>query len=251
MKSYLSVIIPAYNESENISRGCLLEIWEYLKKQKYSWEMIIVNDGSSDDTSNLLHQFASDKSEIKIIDNTHQGKASGVLTGGLVANGEVILFTDMDQATPISELPKLLEKTNNGFDIAIGSRSNRKGAPFFRYILAYGNIILRTLILRLPYLDTQCGFKAIKAATAKKIFITMRKLRPVVTIDGPAVDSGFDVELLYLARKWGYKVCEVPVVWRHQETRRVRFFYDMISGIQGLLTVRWRSMTNAYKLNVS
>ncbi len=248
MKPYLSIIIPAYNESENIGRGCLSQMCDYLANQKYSWEMIFVNDGSSDDTSNLLHQFSSRKPNIKIIDNTHQGKASGVLTGALAAEGEVILFTDLDQATPIFELPKLLEKINNGFDIAIASRSNRKGAPLFRYILAYGNIILRTIVLRLPYSDTQCGFKAIKSAPAKKIFTMMRKLRPIVITDGPAVDSGFDVELLYLGRKWGYKICEVPVIWHHQETRRVRFFYDMISGIKGLLTVRWRSLTNAYNL---
>lgn len=246
MTPFLSIIISAYNESENIRRGCLLQMWDYLRNQKYTWEMIIVNDGSSDDTSSLLHQFVSGKPQIKIIDNTHQGKASGVLMGGLAASGGIILFTDLDQATPISELPKLLEKINNGYDIAIGSRSNRKGAPLFRYILAYGNVVLRTLILRLPFMDTQCGFKAIKASPAKKIFTLMRKLRPVVSIVGPAVDPGFDVELLYLGRKWGYKICEVPVVWHHQETRRVRFWYDMISGIKGLLLVRWRSLTNKY-----
>lgn len=245
---YLSIIISAYNESENISRGCLVEMWEYLHKQKYSWELIIVNDGSSDNTSDLLHQFSSNKPEIKIIDNTHQGKASGLLTGGLAATGETILFTDLDQATPISEVTKLLEKINDKYDIVIGSRSGRKGAPLFRQILAYGNIILRTIILRLPYLDTQCGFKAIKFPAAQKIFSTMRKLRPIVTVDGPAVDPGFDVELLYLGRKWGYKISEVPVVWHHQETRRVRFFYDMIAGIKGLLLVRWRAFTNAYDL---
>mgnify|MGYP001563018349 CR=1 FL=1 len=247
MKPYLSVIVPAYNESENIDRGCLDLMWDYFKKQKYTWEMIIVNDGSSDNTLELLQKFALGKVNMKVINNTHQGKASGVLTGGLLATGETILFTDLDQATPISETSKLLEKVTNGYDIAIGSRSNRKGAPLFRYVLEYGNIILRTLILGLPYFDTQCGFKAIKYSAAQKIFSMMRKLRPVVTIDGPAVDSGFDVELLYLGRKWGYKICEVPVTWHHQETRRVRFFYDMISGIKGLFLVRWRSLTNVYR----
>lgn len=244
MKVYLSVIIPAYNESENISRGTLQSVCDYLNKQKYTWEIIIVNDGSSDNTLDLLKKFK----DIKIINNTHQGKASTVLTGGLKASGEIILFTDMDQATPISEVDKLLEKLNSGSDIVIGSRSGRKGAPLFRKILAYGNILLRTLILRLPFRDTQCGFKALKFDAAQKIFTLMRKLRPVVTIDGPAVDPGFDVELLYLGRKFGYKISEVTVDWHHQETRRVRFFYDMISGIQGLLTVRWRSITNAYKV---
>lgn len=248
-KVYLSVVASAYNESENISRGCLDEMLGYLQKQKYSWELVIVNDGSLDNTSELLHKFADGKKEVKIIDNTHQGKASGILTVGLAAVGEVVLFVDIDQATPISEIDKLFEKLNSGSDIVIGSRSGRKGAPLFRQILAYGNVVLRTLILRLPFRDTQCGFKALKADAAKKIFTLMRKLRPIVTIEGPAVDPGFDVELLYLGRKFGYKISEVTVDWHHQETRRVRFFYDMISGIQGLLTVRWRSITNAYKIN--
>lgn len=247
-KIYLSVVASAYNESENIFRGCLEEMWNYLQKQKYSWELVIVNDGSSDNTLELLHKFALGKKEVRIIDNTHQGKASGILTVGLAAVGEIILFVDIDQATPISEVEKLLEKLNSGSDIVIGSRSGRKGAPLFRKILAYGNILLRTLILRLPFRDTQCGFKALKFNAAQKIFTLMRKLRPVVTIDGPAVDPGFDVELLYLGRKFGYKISEVTVDWHHQETRRVRFFYDMISGILGLLTVRWRSLTGAYNL---
>ncbi len=244
---YLSVVASAYNESENISRGCLEQMWIYFKKQEYSWELIIVNDGSSDNTSELLHKFATGKKEVRIIDNTHQGKASGILTVGLAAVGQIVLFVDIDQATPISEAGKLLEKLDSGFDIVIGSRSDRKGAPMFRQILAYGNIILRTLILRLPFRDTQCGFKALKAGAAKKIFILMRKLRPVATIEGPAVDPGFDVELLYLGRRFGYKISEVSVDWHHQETRRVRFFYDMISGIRGLLLVRYRSLTSAYK----
>lgn len=244
MKPYLSVIIPAYNESENIARGTLQSVCDYLSKQKYTWEIIVVNDGSSDNTLDLLRKFP----KINVINNTHQGKASTVLTGGLAARGEIILFTDMDQATPISEIDKLFEKLSSGSDIVIGSRSGRKGAPLFRQILAYGNVVLRTLILRLPFRDTQCGFKALKSESAKKIFTMMRKLRPIVTIEGPAVDPGFDVELLYLGRKLGYKISEVTVDWHHQETRRVRFFYDMISGIRGLLTVRFRSMTNAYRL---
>lgn len=244
MKPYLSVIIPAYNESENLNRGTFKDVLDYLEKQKYTWEVIVVNDGSSDNTLKLLNKF----SNIKVIDNSHQGKASTVLTGGLAAKGEIVLFTDMDQATPISEFDKLLEKIKLGYDIVIGSRSGRKGAPLFRHILAYGNVMLRTIILRLPFRDTQCGFKVLTAPVAKRIFSLMRKLRPVVTIAGPAVDPGFDVELLYLGRKWGYKICEVPVVWHHQETRRVRFFYDMVSGILGLLTVRWRSINNTYKM---
>ena len=245
---FLSVVIPSYNEMKNIGRAVLDEVYTYLSTQTYSWEVVLSDDGSQDGTVEELRKFVSSHEHTVLIENEHGGKASTVRAGMLRAKGNVRLFTDFDQATPISEVTKLLEKINDKYDIVIGSRSGRKGAPLFRQVLAYGNIILRTIILRLPYLDTQCGFKAIKFPAAQKIFSTMRKLRPIVTVDGPAVDPGFDVELLYLGRKWGYKISEVPVVWHHQETRRVRFFYDMIAGIKGLLLVRYRSLTNAYAL---
>lgn len=243
----LSVIIPAYNEGENLRRGTLNQVNKYLSEQKYTWEVILVNDGSTDNTLELLTNFAKDKKNISVIDNPHQGKAITVITGALAARGETIIFSDLDQATPISELPKLQDRLADS-DIVIGSRAGRKGAPLFRQVLAYGMVILRTIILNLPFRDTQCGFKMFRSEAARKIFTIMKSLRPTRPIEGPAVDPGFDVELLYLARKLGYKVSEVPVVWHYQETRRVRFFYDAISGLHGLLLVRWRSLLNAYQL---
>ncbi len=248
MKPYLSVIISAYNEEENLRRGALNEVVDYLQKQAFSWELVVVDDGSTDTTAQLLRGFARGKPNIEIIDNPHMGKAAGVITGALQARGEISLLTDMDQATPISEVEKILHAIAKGNDIVIGSRSGRKGAPVFRYILAYGMIVLRTLILRLPYRDTQCGFKGYRTEAGKKIFGLMKSLRQFKVIEGPAVDPGWDVEFLYLARKLGYKAVEVPVAWHYQETRRVRFVYDAISGLHGLLLVRWRSLINAYRL---
>ncbi len=248
MTPYLSVIISAYNESQNLDRGVLNEVFKYLHGQKYTWEIILVNDGSSDETIELLKRFAKKDSRIQVIDNPHQGKALGIITGALAATGKVVLFTDMDQATPMTETDKLLIQHKAGCDIVIGSRAGRKGAPLFRQILAFGQVILRTLILRLPFRDTQCGFKLLTAAAAKKIFTLMKSLRPSRTIDGPAVDPGFDVELLYLGRKLGYKICEVPVTWHYQESRRVRFVYDAIAGLHGLILVRWRALTGVYAL---
>jgi dolichyl-phosphate beta-glucosyltransferase len=245
---YLSVIIPAFNEEQNFQRGTLNQVVKYLLQQKYTWEIILVNDGSSDGTLKLLQSFAKDQKNVKVIDNPHQGKALTVITGALAASGEIVLFSDMDQATPIQETEKILVNIGE-YDVVIGSRTGRKGAPLFRQVLAYGMVVVRKIILNLPYRDTQCGFKALKSDAARKIFTTMKSLRPARTITGPAVDPGFDVELLYLGRKLGFKICEVPVVWNYQETRRVRFFYDALSGLHGLLLVRWRSLTNAYNLN--
>lgn len=248
MTPYLSVVISAYNEAQNLNRGVLDEVLGYLNRQKYTWELILVNDGSSDETLDLVEAFAKKEKQVRVLDKVHQGKALGVISGALAAAGELIIFTDMDQATPMTELPKLLRQLAEGYDIAIGSRLGREGAPVFRQILAYGMVILRTVILRLPFKDTQCGFKLFKTQTARKIFTLMKKFRPSVTIEGPAVDPGFDVELLYLARKLGYKVAEVTVGWHYQESRRVRFMYDAVSGVTGLLIVRWRSLIGAYEL---
>jgi len=246
MKPYLSVIITSYNEVDNLNRGVLSVLVDYLNKQPYSWELILINDGSTDSTLPALTEFAKHRPGVKVINNPHMGKAMGIITGALAAGGEVSLFTDMDQATPITEASKILTSLTHGLDIVIGSRANREGAPIFRQILAFGMVLLRGLILRLPYRDTQCGFKGYKTQAGQKIFTIMKSLRPAKVITGPAVDPGFDVEFLYLARRLGYKTVEVPVSWRYQESRRVRFLNDAVSGLTGLLLVRWRSLTNAY-----
>lgn len=245
---YLSVVVTSYNEEDNLRRGSLRLMWDYLSDQTYDWELILVNDGSTDNTLQLLHTFAANKKNIRVIDNVHMGKAAGIISGALAGSGKIILFTDMDQATPITEFDKFLPKFDDDFDIVIGSRSGRPNAPLFRQILAYGNIFLRTLIVNIPVKDSQCGFKAFANGSAKRIFTIMNEIHPPVPITGPAVDPGFDVEMLYLGRKLGYKIAEVPVSWRHQESRRVSFVKDAIAGLKGLLIVRYRALTHAYKI---
>lgn len=244
----LSIIIPAYNEEPNLSRGVFQEVTNYLQTQKFSWELIFVNDGSRDRTLELLRKSALQKSNIKIIDHPHMGKAAAILAGVSAASGRIILFSDMDQATPISEISRFLPKFTQGYDVVIGSRSNRQGAPVYRQILAYGMIIFRTLLLRLPFRDTQCGFKAFSKAAADKIFACLASVHAPKTVSEAAVNPGFDVEILYIARKLGFRICEVPVAWRHQESKRVRFLKDALSGVVELIIVRFRSLTNAYHL---
>lgn len=244
---YLSVIIPAYNEADNFARGTLDVVVKYLSDQKFSWEVILVNDGSSDTTAILLDGFAKANPNVRLINNPHQGKAATVMTGALAAIGEIILFTDMDQATPITEFNKFLPLFS-AHQVVIGSRRDRAGAPVFRQILAIGMVIVRSCLLRLPYKDTQCGFKAFTRVAANKIFPIMVRVHPFKVVTGPAVNAGFDVELLYLARKLGFKVAQVPVSWRYQESRRVSFVSDAFNSVWELLLVRWRSLTNAYKL---
>lgn len=246
-KVYLSVVIPAYNEHVNLKRGVLAGVWDYLDKQKYSWEVLIVDDGSKDDTARLAEKFAKQHKGFRVYKEPHRGKGGTVISGMLKAKGEIVLFTDMDQATPINQIEKLIPKFNQGYDIIIGSRAGREGAPLIRKIMAYGFVVLRTLILRLPYKDTQCGFKVFKKAAARKIFTKMKIFSEKTKTKGASVTAGFDLEVLYIARKLKYKVAEVPVEWHHQEGTKVNPLKDSWEGFRDLMKVRLNAISGKYK----
>lgn len=243
---YLSVIIPAYNEEQNIKKGSPQKVLSYLKKQKYSWEVIFVDDGSVDNTAGLLDKFTVKDKKLILVRNPHQGKAATVITGMMKARGKIILFTDMDQATPLEDVEKILPWFESGYDVVIGSRSGRKGAPLVRKLMAWGFVVLRTLVLRLPFKDTQTGFKAFTNNSAKEIFGKLKIFGRQGRIVGAAVKAGFDLELLYIARKLGFKIKEVPVEWHYQGTMRVNPFKDSIDGLKDLLRIRWYALMGKY-----
>lgn len=237
MKPYLSVIIPAYNEEGNIKKGAPDEVLDYLRKQKYQWEVIFVDDGSIDKTAKLLAQFEKKDKRIHLIKNPHQGKAGTVITGMLTANGEIVLFTDMDQATPINQIEKLFPYFEK-YDVVIGSRKGRKGAPLLRKLMAFGFVLLRNILLGLPFSDTQCGFKAFKYGVVQKVFPNLKIHGKRETIQGAAVTAGFDIEVLYLAKKLGFKIAEIPVLWEYKGTGRVNAIRDSLAGIKGILAIK-------------
>lgn len=238
MKPYLSVVIPAYNEEDNIKKGAPQAVLTYLKKQKYSWELIFVDDGSKDNTAQALAQFEKKGTNIHLIKNPHQGKAGTVITGMLGSHGEIVLFTDMDQATPINQIEKFFPFFEEGYDVVIGSRHGRKGAPLIRKLMAFGFAFLRNIILGLPFSDTQCGFKAFKNEVVQEVFTNLKIHGKRQEISGAAVTAGFDIEVLYLVKKLGFKIAEVPVVWEYKGTGRVNPIKDSIAGIAGMLAVR-------------
>lgn len=244
---FLSVVIPAFNEEHNIRTGALDGIYDYLKDQDYSWEVIIVNDGSTDNTFSLSDRFAKKHSGIFAMDEPHRGKGGTVIVGMLKARGKRVVFTDMDQATPIDQLEKVLPKFKQGYDVIIGSRKGREGAPIIRKMMAYGFSLLRLLVLRLPYKDTQCGFKAFKKEASKEIFGKMKIFSGKMRATGSSVSAGFDLEVLYLARKLGYKVAEVPVDWHHKEGTKVNPIKDSWEGLRDLFKVRLNALTGIYK----
>lgn len=233
----------------NLQKGVLDKMLQFLKKKKFSFEMIVVDDGSKDGSVEFVEAFAKEHSELTIIKNKHLGKAGAVTTGMLKALGKYHLFTDMDQATPIEELDKLLPFLEKDFAVAIGSRSTtRKGAPLTRQFISRSNIILRKLIVGLPKItDTQCGFKMFTKEASVNIFQKIFDMHQGFTkISGSSVASGFDVELLYIADKMGYKIKEVPVHWLYVETRRVNPVKDSIKGLQALFEIRLNRMRNKY-----
>ncbi len=246
MKPYLSVVMPAYNEEYNLRTGVLDSVYDYLSDQDYSWEIVFVNDGSSDKTLEIARSFSEKHQNFRVLDESHKGKAGTLVAGILEAKGEIILFTDTDQATPIDQIEKFFSKFKEGNDIVIGSRSGREGAPLIRKAMAYGFAVLRTVILRLPYKDTQCGFKAFKSTAAKKIFEKLKIFKSSETASGASVSAGFDLEVLYIARKLGLKVAEVPVDWHHKEGTKVNPIKDSWEGLRDLLKVRLNAIQGKY-----
>ncbi len=247
-KVYLSVIIPTYNEEKNLKKGVLSEVFNYLKKQNYSWEVLIVNDGSTDKTAESANEFVSKYPGFRLLNEPHRGKGGTVIAGMLAANGKYVLFTDMDQSTPIDQIEKFLPKFDEGYDIVIGSRHGREGAPLMRKLMAYGFAALRFIVLRLPYRDTQAGFKAFKREAALKIFSKMKNLLERKNIQGSSLSAGFDVEILYLARKMGFKVAEVQVEWHYHEGTKKNPILESWIGFKGILAVRLKSLMGYYKL---
>ncbi len=244
---FLSVIIPCYNEERNIRLGALESVSHFLRKRNFSYEVILVDDGSIDDSISLIKSFIKDHKKFSLLRKKHQGKAAAVTAGVLHAKGKVILFSDLDQATPISQINSLLPYFEKKIDIVIGSRKDkRKGAPIFRLAMARGFVFLRNFILNLGISDTQCGFKAFSRKAALDIFPRLQVFSLKRRVSGSTVTAGFDVEVLYLAKLLGYKIIEVPVEWHYQETRHINPIKDSIESFLDLLRIRWNSINGTY-----
>jgi glycosyltransferase involved in cell wall biosynthesis len=247
-KPYLSVVIPSYNEEYNLRTGVLDSVHDYLSSQRYTWEVIVVDDGSMDETVKIAEEFSRKHTGFKVLKEPHRGKGGTVITGMLESTGEIVLFTDMDQATPIDQVEKVISKIREGYDVVIGSRSGRKGAPIIRKIMAYGFSMLRYLFLQLPYKDTQCGFKAFKNEASREIFKRLKVFKENGKMQGASVSAGFDLEILYVANKLGYKICDVPVDWHHKEGTKVNPIKDSYEGFRDLLKVKLNAVSGKYQI---
>jgi dolichyl-phosphate beta-glucosyltransferase len=235
-----SFVVPAYNESTRLG-STMQQILDYVHQQRWNAELIVVDDGSRDDTVEVIRRYAADHPEVRLIQNPgNQGKGYAVRNGMLQARGKVLLFTDADLSSPISEAPKLFRALEAGADVAIGSRWLDPSLMFKRQsvqrqvLSRIYHLYLRTL-LRFPYRDTQCGFKAFTRRAADMVFPLQRIKR-----------WGFDPEVLYLAHRQGLRVAEIPVAWGHDEGSKISPVRDgMRMGIDGL-KVRWYALCHKY-----
>jgi glycosyltransferase involved in cell wall biosynthesis len=239
-KIFLSVVIPAYNEEKRLPKT-IVEIFDYLSKKNFSFEVIVVNDGSKDKTSEVVKELMKKYSKLELIDNKeNKGKGAVVRQGMLKARGEIRIFSDADHSTPISEIEKFIPEFEKGADVVIGSREI-KGAildppqPLFRRFVGEGFKILRKIIVGLWSIqDTQCGFKCFRAEVVEKVF-------PKCKIDRFA----FDPEILILAKKTGYKIKEVPVYWRNDPDSKVKF-KSIFNMAKDLLRIRMNLILGKY-----
>ena len=235
-----SIILPAYNESARIT-ATLDKILAHSTERGWNVEVIVVNDGSSDRTAEIVLEYAKKHAALRLLENPgNRGKGFSVRNGMLHAKGDIPLFSDADLSSPIEEADKLFAAIVNGADIAIGSRwiDSRlqiRKQPLHRRIFGrIFNLALR-LILGLQFKDTQCGFKAFTRRSAQAIFPQQKIER-----------WGFDPELLYLARKFGFTVSEVPVTWSHREGTRIHPLRDGVRMFVELLRIRWYALKGNY-----
>jgi dolichyl-phosphate beta-glucosyltransferase len=235
-----SIVIPAYNEGARLG-STLEKVLAYVHAQQWDAEVIVVNDGSRDNTADIVREFAAKDTVPRLVDNPgNRGKGYSVRNGMLNARGRVVLFSDADLSSPIEEAPKLLAAISAGADIAIGSRwlraeTQTQRQPLHRQIFGrIFNLLLR-LTLGLKFKDTQCGFKAFKQSAVQAIFPLQRIER-----------WGFDPEILFLARKFGFKVQEIPVAWGHSGDTRIHPLVDGSRMFMEMLHVRWNDLTGKY-----
>jgi len=175
MKPLVSIILPNYNEIENLKRGVLTKIAAYLKDQVYPWEVIISDDGSTDQSLLFIKKFVSKHPHFHLILNKHAGKPYALKNAIKVARGQFLLFTDMDQSTPIDQLAKLLPYTKDGFKVIIGSRGiRRKDSSLIRQLASVVFLLARKIFILREIKDTQCGFKLLESQLARRIFTRMR-----------------------------------------------------------------------------
>ncbi len=235
-----SIVIPAYNESGRIP-ATLDAVIACIRGKGWSAEVVVVDDGSRDRTADVVREFAARNPEVRLLQNPgNHGKGYSVRNGILHSLGEVVMFTDADLSAPMEEAQGLFDAIAAGADIAIGSRWLERQRqtirqPFYRRFFGRCFNAVTRMVMRLPFADTQCGFKAFTRAAAQTVF-------QLQTIER----WGFDPEILFIALKRGYRIKEVPVSWGHDERTQISYLRDGARMLQDLAQVRWNALLGRY-----
>ena len=235
---FLSVVIPAFNEEERIA-STLGDVVGYMRAQPYTWEVLVVDDGSSDQTATVVSSWATSAERVRVETVPHGGKGWAVKGGMQSATGQYRFMCDADLAMPIEQLGVFLPYMEDGYDIVIGSRqiagARRIGEPVARHIMGrVFNWAVRLLALS-GFEDTQCGFKCFRGEVADELFSRQRTR-----------GFGFDVEILYMAKKKGMRVVEIPIEWHHQDSSKVRPLVDSFSMLRDTAMLRLRDAGGRY-----
>lgn len=239
MDKDISVVIPAYNE-EKIIEQTVKKIREYLSSKEFSYEIIAVNDGSSDRTEEILIKLKNEIEELKVINHKeNMGKGRSVKDGVLNSLGELILFTDADLSAPIENLDGLIEELKKGYDVVIASREIegakvRKRTLIRRVLSKIFNLAIKIFGFK-GFRDTQCGFKLFKSTVAQFLFLKSR-------INGYA----FDVEILHIAEKRGYKIKEYPILWIDRKDSKMRLLKDGLRMLKEVIKIRYYDWKGYY-----
>jgi glycosyltransferase involved in cell wall biosynthesis len=245
----LSIVVPTYNETARIPAR-VQEIRDFIDRLEYPAELLVVDDGSGDGTPDLVDRLADGHRGIRTIRNDHRGKAYTVRTGMLAATGQYVLFTDADQSTPIEETNNVLPYLQDGWDVVIGSReiagARRYNEPAFRHIM--GRVFTRVvqILTGQRFQDTQCGFKAFSHAAAQDIFSRVQLYGANSRVLNVPKVTGFDVELLFIARKRGWRVREVPVQWYYSAGSKVSSVRDSYQNFLDVVKVRLYDLQGKY-----
>jgi glycosyltransferase involved in cell wall biosynthesis len=251
MRCPLSLVIPAYNEAATFSGGLLDDVAAYLGRCWPGSEIIVVDDGSTDGTAACVEEAMARHGGLRLLRRPHGGKAQAVRAGVEAARGEIIAFTDADQSTPVETLEPAVERIRAGCDVVIGSReiagAERRKEPLYRHLMGRAFNHLVQLLVVPGIRDTQCGFKVFRAEAACDLFPRLLVYRELSEpLHGPWV-TAFDVELLFLARRRGWRIGEIPVRWRHVPGGRISPLRDSWRMLRDVLRVRWNAWLGRYE----
>jgi dolichyl-phosphate beta-glucosyltransferase len=244
----LSVVIPAYNEAKNFRSGLLTPALEYLSQQKHFFEVLFVNDGSTDDTKKLLDKLVKTDSRFRLMTIPHGGKSAAVTAGVLSAKNDIILFTDFDQSTPLYHIAEFINAHQNGADVVIGVRggeSSTKQDTLTRKIRSFAFLKLVQIVALPGILDSQCGFKSFTRPVAKKIFSSLKVSR-TKKISGGYMGA-FDVEVLFLARKYGFSIVQLPVNWVKVPSEKLNVWREPFLMAKDTFKVRLYDILGRYE----